>query len=646
MKKLISPSNRLIVPKLKKISIFNCLVFVIYSHSVNADVVSATDKYAWSENASWFNFNSSHNQVDVYDDHLEGFAWAAKVGWIKLGSYAGGGTHTYINSNATDWGVNNDGAGNLSGYAWGENIGWINFNPSNSQVTINAGTGDFDGYAWSAKLGWIHFQNTTPAYKVKRVAPDTVPDAFDFTNLSNVALNTTVESASITISGINSTATISVTDGEFEINGSGVWLSSVGSINNGNTLKVRHTSANNYSSQSNTTLDIGGVLDIFSSTTTAAPSAPPPTPSPTPSPTPTPTPTPSPEVTPTPTPTPMPTNTPTPIPTPTPTPTPIITPVTTPIVTPTPEPTITPEPTLIPNFIIPTTNLFDVNGSAFSATPVHTSFTTDIDISVENIIAVVTLENSDAKIEREHGSVVEINAKTIALFHPEYTRPVGVVDTIQGVVSLIRGEINTIVSCDIPGQFRVQTELGVVIVVKDNLCESNRRENDISSAEFIANYSKTDFQASLTVSAVSGSITVVDREGNISKLSAGQDVTLNGTVKQTSWVLPVDGGFIYGGVENLLSWTSYPGAAGYLLEYNMPIPEFSDENVGAVEFLTQTIRLFPDSYEIYEDLILYRITLGDIHDGSLVEARIFPIDVDGRILSGSVSSDKTSVRWK
>jgi len=56
--------------------------------------------------------------------------------------------------------MNNDGNGNLSGYAWSSNAGWINFNPSDSQVTIDPATGEFDGYAWAENVGWIHFSNS------------------------------------------------------------------------------------------------------------------------------------------------------------------------------------------------------------------------------------------------------------------------------------------------------------------------------------------------------------------------------------------------------------------------------------------------------------------------------------------------------
>ena len=129
--------------------------------------IDSTNKWAYATNAGWLNFNPSHgDEVKVFSDHLEGEAWGENVGWIRLGTHAGGGAHTYANDAAGTYGVNNDGVGNLSGYAWATNTGWLNFNPTHGQVWVDPVTGDFEGYAWSENLGWIHFQNSSPAYKV------------------------------------------------------------------------------------------------------------------------------------------------------------------------------------------------------------------------------------------------------------------------------------------------------------------------------------------------------------------------------------------------------------------------------------------------------------------------------------------------
>ncbi|MDM8566952.1 fibronectin type III domain-containing protein [Candidatus Halobeggiatoa sp. HSG11] len=128
--------------------------------------INTTDKYAWNTNGGWVNFNPTNGGVTVYNDHLEGYVWAENIGWIRLGTYTDGSTHTYANTSQTDYGVNNDGSGNLSGYGWSSNAGWIKFDHSYSPVTINATTGNFDGYAWAENAGWINFQNASPAYKV------------------------------------------------------------------------------------------------------------------------------------------------------------------------------------------------------------------------------------------------------------------------------------------------------------------------------------------------------------------------------------------------------------------------------------------------------------------------------------------------
>lgn len=140
---------------------------VIFCGAVFASSIDPVNKYAWSENTGWLNFADSHTQVRVFRDHLEGYVWSENVGWIKLGNHDGGGSHSCANTSASDWGVNNDGAGNLSGFAWSENSGWIDFNPPiGVPVTVDSVSGALDGYAWSTNIGWIHFQNATPAYRV------------------------------------------------------------------------------------------------------------------------------------------------------------------------------------------------------------------------------------------------------------------------------------------------------------------------------------------------------------------------------------------------------------------------------------------------------------------------------------------------
>ena len=99
---------------------------------------------------------------------------------------------------------------------------------------------------------------------------DPTPDAFTFTDRTNVALNTEFKSNAITVSGINTASPISVTGGTYSINGA-AYTSASGNVSLGNTVKVRKVSAGTYSTTKSATLTIGTVSDTFSVTTMANP---------------------------------------------------------------------------------------------------------------------------------------------------------------------------------------------------------------------------------------------------------------------------------------------------------------------------------------------------------------------------------------
>lgn len=101
-------------------------------------------------------------------------------------------------------------------------------------------------------------------------APDTDPDPFSFTDQTNVALSTVVTSNTVTVSGINTEAPITVAGGEYSIGcTAGGFTTAAGTVTNGDTVCVRHTSAADFSTATDTTLTIGTVEDTFTSTTLA-----------------------------------------------------------------------------------------------------------------------------------------------------------------------------------------------------------------------------------------------------------------------------------------------------------------------------------------------------------------------------------------
>ncbi|MBN1226336.1 MAG: hypothetical protein JXA79_05045, partial [Deltaproteobacteria bacterium] len=70
---------------------------------------------------------------------------------------------------------------------------------------------------------------------------DTTPDQFAFTDQIDVEPDTEITSNTITIEGINATASVSIAGGTYSVN-SGAYTSADGTVDNGDTLTVQQTS--------------------------------------------------------------------------------------------------------------------------------------------------------------------------------------------------------------------------------------------------------------------------------------------------------------------------------------------------------------------------------------------------------------------
>ncbi len=95
---------------------------------------------------------------------------------------------------------------------------------------------------------------------------DSTPDSFTFTDQVDIEFDILVQSDSITISGIDIASTISITGGEYSIDGE-TFVATDGSINNGQSIVVQQTSSSNSKTVTDVVLTIGGVSDTFSVTT-------------------------------------------------------------------------------------------------------------------------------------------------------------------------------------------------------------------------------------------------------------------------------------------------------------------------------------------------------------------------------------------
>lgn len=82
-----------------------------------------------------------------------------------------------------------------------------------------------------------------------------------------MARSTSITSNTVTIGGINTPAPVSVSMGEYSLGCGSTFTSAAGTIENGQTLCVRHTSAAQPASTVTTVLTIGGVSASFATTT-------------------------------------------------------------------------------------------------------------------------------------------------------------------------------------------------------------------------------------------------------------------------------------------------------------------------------------------------------------------------------------------
>ncbi|HSP56513.1 MAG TPA: hypothetical protein VLS25_13105 [Dehalococcoidia bacterium] len=143
----------------------------------NIDPNNDNSQFAWNENKGWVNAepsNCNNCGVHVTNTGLTGYMWGENLGWINMSCR----NDATCGGPGGNWGVSNDGAGNLKGYAWAENAGWISFSCQNNPATcaatgnygvaISPSTGIFSGYGWGENIGWISFSDTAPvAYQVQ-----------------------------------------------------------------------------------------------------------------------------------------------------------------------------------------------------------------------------------------------------------------------------------------------------------------------------------------------------------------------------------------------------------------------------------------------------------------------------------------------
>jgi uncharacterized repeat protein (TIGR03803 family) len=162
--------------------------------------VDAVNHYSYGANFGWTDWRGDGTHGALIGEYVcSGYIYSANVGWINLGSGSPADGIYYQNNSASDFGVNQDGTGNLRGYAYGANIGWLNFENTGAPA-VNLGTGILSGYVWSANCGWMSLSNAFAYVQVDSITPgvnstgDGIPDAWALEYFGTVNINPKADS--------------------------------------------------------------------------------------------------------------------------------------------------------------------------------------------------------------------------------------------------------------------------------------------------------------------------------------------------------------------------------------------------------------------------------------------------------------------
>ncbi|MCU7837442.1 MAG: carboxypeptidase-like regulatory domain-containing protein [gamma proteobacterium symbiont of Taylorina sp.] len=292
----------------------------------------------------------------------------------------------------------------------------------------------------------------------------------------------------------------------------------------------------------------------------------------------------------------------------------------------------------------PSATVKSITGTLITVTPdtVQLNQTGDTP-KVQNVLVMLTDQESAVTIERESKVEIEMQEKTIAVFHPTANSESISEKQNNEPVTLIRGTIASNITCS---NYEVRTSLATMVTLNSCSCFRNisRKQRAASGqTKFTTSYEQSGLNASLKVIVNTGTVDIIDKDGNTVTLTAGEEKVINNRVPHTAWVLPIDGDKIYGDKDNLFIWTEYPDAKSYLMEYNFPSPVFAEDNAASTEYPKQSIPLPASTYSKYDGLILFTLPLPKGAHGVLLEVRIFALDAAGNIIGESASSDRSTI---
>lgn len=190
----------------------------------------------------------------------------------------------------------------------------------------------------------------------------------------------------------------------------------------------------------------------------------------------------------------------------------------------------------------------------------------------------------------------------------------------------------------VTGVVRRQSAPGQTSAIK--VVTPNVTIEEIGTA-YNARYSQTGTIGTSVVTVDSGTAGVRNRAGQLTAVATGTQLTFEDVVPRLQLIIPTDQGEIIAGRVNTFTWTSFPGASNYLIEFTLSPNGFAVPNATVVENLLFTLRLPLGSFTEGSGITSFNFTVptGVVSTGTRVRYRIFPANSSGQVLPGATATD-------
>ena len=273
--------------------------------------------------------------------------------------------------------------------------------------------------------------------------------------------------------------------------------------------------------------------------------------------------------------------------------------------------------------VVPAAQPRAVSGAVTVKTPLG-SATLGLDSDLRSGVLVQTGADGNATLVFRDGAELTVapNSQLTLPPLPDPTTPPSAVTLIKGKVSL-RSDV-----AGSPGAPHTAVKTATVTIRP-------------TGTEFSAEYSQPSTLSSTVVDVPRGTVEVTNRQGQQFTLIAGQRGVFEDFVPRVQLVLPVDRGALVIGRINTFTWTRFPGAAGYLIEYTVSRSGFARPNSPTVEYAPNTIGVFPGTFTEAAGLVEFSLPVapGLVPPGFRLYWRVFPLNNAGQVLPGGTASD-------